>query len=89
LNQSEKAVKAAPVLKEEKPIIQPSNSNEKEIKRIEKEIAELESKIEEMNLILAELDYSDESKANSILSEYELLKSNLDDKMAVWESLVG
>ena len=33
--------------------------------------------------------YSDETKANSILSEYELLKSDLDDKMAVWESLVG
>jgi ATP-binding cassette subfamily F protein 3 len=89
LNQSEKAVKAAPVLKEEKPIIQPTNSNEKEIKRIEKEISELESKIDEMNVILAELDYSDESKANSILSEYELLKSNLDEKMAVWENLVG
>lgn len=89
LNQSEKTVKTAPKQKEEKPAPQPTNSNEKEIKRIEKEIAELESKIEEMNLILAELDYSDESKANSILSEYELLKSNLDDKMAVWESLVG
>jgi ATP-binding cassette subfamily F protein 3 len=88
-NQSEKVVKTAPVQKEEKPALQASNSIEKEIKRIEKEISELESKIEEMNLILAELDYSNESKANSILSEYELLKSNLDDKMAVWESLVG
>lgn len=89
LNQSEKIVKTAPIQKEEKPAPQRPNSNEKEIKRIEKEISELESKIEEINLILAELDYSDESKANSILSEYELLKSNLDDKMAVWESLVG
>ncbi|MFM7667278.1 MAG: ABC transporter C-terminal domain-containing protein, partial [Bacteroidota bacterium] len=87
--QSEKVIKAVPVQKEEKLAPQPTNSNEKEIKRIEKEIAELESNIEEMNVILAELDYSDESNANSILSEYELLKSKLDEKMAVWENLVG
>jgi ATP-binding cassette subfamily F protein 3 len=89
LNQSEKVVKTAPVHKEEKSIIQPSNSNEKEIKRIEKEISDLESKIEEMNIILAELDYSDESKANSILTEYETLKLNLEEKMQIWENLVG
>jgi ATP-binding cassette subfamily F protein 3 len=88
LNQSEKVVKAAPVPKEEKPIIQPSNSNEKEIKRIEKEISDLESKIEEMNAILAELDYSDETKSNSILSDYQNLKNELEQKMMDWEKLL-
>jgi ATP-binding cassette subfamily F protein 3 len=89
LNQSEKAVKAAPVLKEEKPIIQPSNSNVKEIKRIEKEIAELETKIEEMNLVLSELDYSDDEVSNKVLAEYNDLKVNLDSKMQEWEILIG
>jgi TolA-binding protein len=88
LNQSEKVVKAAPVPKEEKPIIQPSNSNEKEIKRIEKEISDLESKIEDMNVILAELDYSDETKSNSILSDYQNLKNELEQKMMDWEKLL-
>ena len=61
---------------------------DKEIKRIEKEISELESKIEEMNLVLAELDYTDESKSQAALSAYEDLKSQLDNKMKAWESLI-
>jgi ATP-binding cassette subfamily F protein 3 len=90
LNQSEKMVKTTPVQKEEKQIDTSINtvSNDKEIKRIEKEISELESKIEAMNLVLAELDYSDESKANSILSDYEKLKSDLEQKMIDWEKLL-
>jgi ATP-binding cassette subfamily F protein 3 len=88
LNQSEKVVKVAPVPKEENPPIQSLNSNEKEIKRIEKEISDLESKIEEMNVILAELDYSDETKSNSILSDYQNLKNELEQKMIVWEKLL-
>jgi superfamily II RNA helicase len=90
LNQSEKMVKTTPVQKEEKQVDTSINtvSNDKEIKRIEKEISELESKIEAMNLVLAELDYSDESKANSILSDYEKLKSDLEQKMIDWEKLL-
>ncbi|MBM3453161.1 MAG: ABC-F family ATP-binding cassette domain-containing protein [Bacteroidetes bacterium] len=88
-NQSEKLVKTLSVHREEKPAPQNTNANEKEIKRIEKEISELELRIEEMNVILAELDYSDEMKATSTLSEYEQLKSSLDEKIAVWENLIG
>ena len=90
-NQSGKAAKVVEEIKEPvKEVVKSSStpSNDKEIKRIEKEISELESKIEEMNLILAELDYTDESKSQAVLSAYEDLKSLLDNKMKAWESLI-
>jgi ATP-binding cassette subfamily F protein 3 len=63
-------------------------SNEKEIKRIEKEISDLEARIEEMNLVLADIDYTDESKAQKVLNEYDDLKNQLDAKVLFWERLL-
>ena len=90
MNQNGKAIKEVVVPKETSKDVAnpPQSSNEKEIKRVEKEISDLESKIEEMNLVLADLDYTDESKAQKIVREYEGLKIQLDEKVLFWESLL-
>jgi ATP-binding cassette subfamily F protein 3 len=90
MSQSAKGIKVIVTPKEvvkevSKPV---TASNEKEIKRIEKEISDLESKIEAMNLVLADLDYTDESKAQKIVSEYEGLKNQLDEKVLFWERIL-
>jgi ATP-binding cassette subfamily F protein 3 len=89
-NQTGKAIKVVVPPKEEvKEVSKPvTPTNDKEIKRVEKEISELEAKIEEMNLVLADLDYTDESKAQKILGEYDELKSHLDEKVLFWERLL-
>jgi len=91
INQSGKTLKEVVVPKEivkevSKRVTTPAN--DKEIKRIEKEISELEAKIEDMNLVLADLDYTDESKSQRILSEYEGLKHQLDEMVLSWERLL-
>lgn len=90
MNQNGKAIKEVVVPKETSKDVAnpPQSSNEKEIKRVEKEISDLESKIEEMNLVLADLDYTDESKAQKIVREYEGLKIQLDEKVLFWEGLL-
>lgn len=61
------------------------NKFQNQVNRSEKRIEELEKKIAEMDVIIADLDYSDEEKSSKILSEYQLLKSELDQKMQLWE----
>lgn len=61
------------------------NKFQNQVNRSEKRIEELEKKIAEMDVIIADLDYSDEAKSSKILSEYQLLKSELDQKMQLWE----
>jgi ATP-binding cassette subfamily F protein 3 len=56
-----------------------------QLKKSEEEIANLESKIAEMDLIIADLDYSDEQKSTKILQDYAELKTKLDAVMLVWE----
>lgn len=55
------------------------------IKKAEDKIHQLEQKIEKMNIVIAELDYSDEEKATSLLKEYELLQKQLEEVMMAWE----
>lgn len=62
------------------------NKFQNQVNRSEKRIEELEKKIAEMDVIIADLDYSDEEKSSKILSEYQLLKSELDQKMQLWEA---
>ena len=56
-----------------------------QLKKSEEEIANLESKIAEMDIIIADLDYSDEQKSTKILQDYAELKTKLDAVMLVWE----
>lgn len=55
------------------------------IRRAEKKIDELENKIDEMNLIIADLDYSDEENSTKVLKEFSELKESLDAVMLEWE----
>ena len=52
----------------------------------EENISQFEEKIKELDLVIAELDYSDTSKSEQILSEYNTLKTKLDEEMLSWES---
>jgi ATP-binding cassette subfamily F protein 3 len=59
-----------------------------QLKKSEEEIANLESKIAEMDLIIADLDYSDDQKSTKTLQDYAELKTKLDAVMLVWEETV-
>jgi len=55
--------------------------------RAEENITRLENEIEKMDVIIANLDYSNEEAANNQLTKYESLKEALDQTMLDWESL--
>ena len=78
------------------PVVELSYEEKKEAKRLknkyqnqvirsEERISALEKEIEKMDLVLLEMDYSDEKTTNKSLAEYEKLKSELDEQMALWE----
>ena len=52
---------------------------------MEELISKLESKIKDMDLVIAELDYSNEEESTRILLEYQLAKEELDTAMMNWE----
>ncbi|MBX7051527.1 MAG: ABC-F family ATP-binding cassette domain-containing protein [Flavobacteriales bacterium] len=56
------------------------------IQKSEKEIESLENKIKEMDVVLAELDYTHQEKANKTLAEYDDLKKKLEEVMQQWEN---
>jgi ATP-binding cassette subfamily F protein 3 len=62
------------------------NKLQNDIKKAEENISQFEEKIKELDLVIAELDYSDTSKSEQILSEYNTLKTKLDEEMLSWES---
>lgn len=70
---------------EQKELKRKKNALNNQIKKAEENITSLENKIKEMDLIIAEMDYSDESKANKILADYQSLKNQLDEQMLIWE----
>lgn len=59
------------------------------IKKSEELIAELEEKIAQFEIELAELDYSDETKANEFLNVYNTTKNKLDEEFLQWEELTN
>ncbi len=61
------------------------NKYQNQVSRSEERISALEKEIEKMDLVLLEMDYSDEKTTNKSLAEYEKLKSELDQQMALWE----
>ena len=61
------------------------NKYQNQVSRSEERISALEKEIADMDVILLEMDYSDEKNTNKSLAEYEKLKSELDDQMSLWE----
>lgn len=61
------------------------NKFQNQVSKSEERISVLEKEIEKMDALLAELDYSDEEKTAKSLAEYEKLKNELDEQMALWE----
>ena len=61
------------------------NKLQNQVNKSEQKIDELESKIAEQDLIIADLNYDDKAKAESILSAYNTLKAKLDEQMSLWE----
>ena len=70
---------------QKKELSRKKNKFQNQVNRSEKRIEELENKIAEMDLLIAGLDYSDAENSAKILNEYEKLKSELDQKMLLWE----
>tara|TARA_B110000305_G_scaffold218257_1_gene258232 strand:- start:10864 stop:12801 length:1938 start_codon:yes stop_codon:yes gene_type:complete len=70
---------------EEKDIKRLKNKLQNQVNKSEQKIDELESKIAEQDLIIADLNYDDKAKAESILSAYNTLKAKLDEQMSLWE----
>lgn len=90
LNSSQKKEEAKPVVEklsyeEQKEQKRQKNKFNNQVNRAEEAIETYEKRIAEMDVIIADLDYSDEAKANSILEEYKKVKADLDTQMALWE----
>ncbi len=72
---------------DQKELKRQKNQLQNKLRDNEKSIEILESRLKELDVIIAELDYSDASAAEKILSEYEKCKTELDDLMNQWEEL--
>ena len=55
------------------------------VSKSESRITELEKKLAEADKIMADLDYSDDSKTSKILADYAAMKKDLDTTLATWE----
>ncbi|HNS41311.1 MAG TPA: ATP-binding cassette domain-containing protein [Taishania sp.] len=71
---------------QQKELKKQKNALSNKINFAEKEIERLEAKIAEMDVVMADLDYTDEAKAQKILADYAQLKSQLDEQMQAWEA---
>jgi ATP-binding cassette subfamily F protein 3 len=56
-----------------------------QLSKAEKAIEEYELKLKEMDVVIANLDYSDEANAAKVLSDYDAIKKLLDGEMEKWE----
>jgi ATP-binding cassette subfamily F protein 3 len=61
------------------------NKLQNQSNKAEQKIEELEKKIAEQDEVIANLDYSDQEKADQILNAYKELKTQLDTQMKLWE----
>lgn len=84
---TEAVKKEAPKLsyEEQKEQKRERNRLKNKIRKAEEDIQRLEKEIKEMDVVLANLDYSDENKANKQLKAYEALKLELEKTMEDWE----
>ena len=56
-----------------------------QLSKAEKAIEEYEIKLKELDVVIANLDYSDEANAAKVLSDYDAIKKLLDGEMEKWE----
>lgn len=71
---------------EQKAIKKQVNKLKNQIQKSESLIEKLEKEIKQMDGLLANLDYSDEHKANDTLNKYQSLKNELENTMNDWEN---
>lgn len=87
----EKTVEAAPEATlsrdELKELEKQKKKQQQAIQKVEKEISDKEAEIAKMDEVIAQLDYTDQEKANKILADYAALKSQLDELFAKWEEV--
>jgi len=62
------------------------NKLQNQVSKAETRIGELEDVIKKQDAIIANLDYSVGDQSSDILSEYEKLKTELDEQMQLWEN---
>lgn len=55
------------------------------IQKSEEQISILETKLAELEVVVANLDFTDEAGSQKVLGEYEQTKSSLDEQMKIWE----
>lgn len=72
---------------QQKELKKQKNALSNKINFAEKEIERLEAKIAEMDVFMADMDYTDDAKAQKILADYAQLKSQLDEQMQAWEAV--
>ncbi len=70
---------------EQKEFKRKKNKLSNQVSRAEQVIEKLEKRITELDLVIAELDYSDEENSKKILGEYDQQKKDLDAQMELWE----
>ena len=70
---------------EKKEIKRRLNKLRNQISKSEEQISKLESRMKELDIELAKVDFSTVASKN-LLSEYETVKSDLDNQMSLWEN---
>ena len=70
---------------EKKEVKRLKNKFQNQVSKSEGRISDLEKEIAVMDALLVDLDYSDEEKTSKSFSEYEKLKSELEEQMTLWE----
>ena len=71
---------------EQKELKRRRNKYKNQVNRSERAIVKLEARIKELDVIIANLDYSDEDASNKVLADYESQKKELDEQMEIWET---
>ena len=71
---------------EQKELKRRRNKYKNQVNRSEQAIVKLEARIKELDVIIANLDYSDEDASNKVLADYESQKKELDEQMEIWET---
>lgn len=70
---------------EKKEVKRLKNKFQNQVSKSEGRISDLEKEIAVMDALLVDLDYSDEEKTSKSFSEYDKLKSELEEQMTLWE----
>ncbi|MGB0914971.1 MAG: hypothetical protein ACPGVI_02820, partial [Crocinitomicaceae bacterium] len=69
---------------EKKELKRKKNKFQNQVKRSEEKIEELEMEVAKMDEMMATLDYTT-PESTKALEDYEKLKNDLDEQMALWE----